>query len=150
MERLLLSALQQGGILAELAASDKAGVLEELLLLPEQKLSIPGPALMAAVLERENLASTGIGGGIALPHGRLEEIEEGVLVFGKSRKGVPFDAIDGRPVHLFFLFLTPLAMPELHLEMLAGISKFLRTPGVKERLRMGKTVEALFAVLSSA
>lgn len=132
-----------------LQASDKTGVLAELLALPARFLSMDRKDLMQAVLERECLGSTGIGGGIAIPHGRLEMLDAGLLVFGKSKKGIPFDAMDGRPVHLFFLFLTPVNMPGLHLEMLGLLSKFLRVPGVREKLRKAEHPEDVSAVFAT-
>lgn len=147
---LLLDALKRGGILPDLKAPDKPGVLEELLVLPAHSLALPVETLMTAVMERENQGSTGIGGGIALPHGRLEILSEALLVFGKSRKGIPFEALDSKAVHLFFLLLTPSQKPELHLEMLGRISRCLRTPGFQEKLRSGKNAQDIFEVFSAA
>jgi PTS system nitrogen regulatory IIA component len=85
-------------------------------------------------MERERLGSTGIGGGIGIPHGKLKDLESLVLGFGLSRKGVDFESLDGQPTHIFFLLVTPENSMGLHLKVLARISRILKIDPFKDRL----------------
>jgi nitrogen PTS system EIIA component len=86
------------------------------------------------VLEREKLGSTGIGDGIAIPHGKLKTIDGLLCAFGRSRQGVNFDSVDGKPVHIFFLLLTPEESVGLHIQMLSRISRVLRDSDFRKHL----------------
>jgi len=86
------------------------------------------------ILEREKLGSTGIGDGVAIPHGKLKGLGNIICVFGRSLKGVDFDAVDQQPVHILFLLLAPENSASLHLKMLSRISKLLRDPSFRKRL----------------
>jgi PTS system nitrogen regulatory IIA component len=85
-------------------------------------------------MEREQLGSTGIGGGIGIPHGKMKDIDSLVLGFGLSRKGVDFDSMDGQPTHIFFLLITPENSTGLHLKLLSRISRILKDDPFKSRL----------------
>jgi PTS system nitrogen regulatory IIA component len=85
-------------------------------------------------MERERLGSTGIGGGIAIPHGKLKNLEKVVLGFGLALKGWTFESMDGRPTHLFFLLITPENATDLHLKLLARVSRLLKQDDLKEML----------------
>lgn len=86
------------------------------------------------VMERESLGSTGIGDGVAIPHGKLDVSGQVMCVFARSRDGVDFDAVDGEPVHIFFLVLAPEDAASLHLMALSRISRILRDPLFRKRL----------------
>ncbi|HQO65059.1 MAG TPA: PTS sugar transporter subunit IIA, partial [Syntrophorhabdus sp.] len=86
------------------------------------------------IFEREKLGSTGIGDGVAIPHGKLKGIRRIICVFGRSLHGVDFDSIDQKPAHIFFLLLAPENSASLHLKMLSRISKLLRDPSFRKRL----------------
>ena len=90
--------------------------------------------LVKVLLEREHLGSTGIGGGIGIPHGKMKDLESLVLGFGLSRKGVDFESLDGKPAHIFFLLITPENSTGLHLKLLARISRILKNEPFKDRL----------------
>jgi PTS system nitrogen regulatory IIA component len=130
-------------ILPELKAKDKKGVLEELVdALVKREPSIDKKALVRVLLERERLGSTGIGDGVAIPHGKFHGITHPIISFGRSRPGLDFEAMDGEPVHLFFLLVAPENSASIHLKALAKIAKILKnssfrkilmeTPGKKE------------------
>jgi nitrogen PTS system EIIA component len=99
------------------------------------------------LLEREMLGSTGIGDGIAIPHGKLNKLERPVLSFGRSLNGVDFDALDGRKVSLFFLLLAPEGADGLHLKMLARISRILKDPAVRRELLAASDAAAIVDIL---
>jgi PTS system nitrogen regulatory IIA component len=86
------------------------------------------------IMEREALGSTGIGDGVAIPHGKMAGSGNVLCVFGRSKKGVDFDAVDGQPVHIFFLVLAPEDSASLHLKVLSRISKILRDPSFRKKL----------------
>ena len=96
---------------------------------------------------RESLGSTGIGDGVAIPHGKVSDLHELVVAFGRSKKGIAFDAIDGKPVHLFFLLLAPENSTGQHLKALAKISKMLKTPNFRKKLIEAKTKSDLYKAI---
>lgn len=125
-------------ILEELKATNKRDVLAELIGVIAKRASACDPeAMLRIFLEREQLGSTGIGDGIAIPHGKLAGLDATVVAFGRSRKGVAFEALDGKPVHLFFLLAAPENSAGLHLKALAKISRML-----KDRLFRKNLLEA--------
>jgi nitrogen PTS system EIIA component len=126
--------LHREAILVDLKASDKKGVLEELSEPVSQIAGIKQQDLVRVLLEREQLGSTGIGGGIGIPHGKLKNLDNLVLGFGLSRKGIDFDSMDRRPTHIFFLLVTPENSTGLHLKVLARISRLLKNEDFKEKL----------------
>lgn len=104
--------------------------------------------ILEAVIARENLCSTGFENGVAIPHprqGHPDVVERLVAVFGRSRAGVDFDALDGEPVHIFFLLCAP--TDSEHLKALAKLSRFLKKKPVRERLIAAGTPEEVWEVL---
>jgi PTS system nitrogen regulatory IIA component len=104
--------------------------------------------LVKVLLERERLGSTGIGGGIGIPHGKLKNMQSLILGFGLSREGVTFESMDGRPTHIFFLLLTPENSAGIHLKLLARISRLLKNDTFKARLMQSQTPEDVIAAVS--
>jgi len=121
-------------IITDLKATDKKGVLEELTLPVADISQIEHKELVRVLIEREHLGSTGIGNGIGIPHGKLKNLPSLILGFGLSRKGVNFDAMDKKPTHIFFLLLTPDNSTDLHLKLLARISKILKEETFKDKI----------------
>jgi nitrogen PTS system EIIA component len=126
--------IDQKIIITELKATDKKNVLEELSLPVSKITQIEHKELVRVLIERENLGSTGIGNGIGIPHGKLKSLKKLVLGIGLSRKGIDFDAMDGKPAYLFFLLLTPDNSTDLHLKLLARISKILKNETFKKKI----------------
>ena len=131
--------LEDGLILADLLATDKAGVIREFadLLVSKGKVK-DADELVRIVLERESQGSTGIGDGIAIPHAKSRAVSDPVVVFGRSRRGVDFQTLDGKPADLFFLLISPEGRPGEHLKTLARISRIMRNAGLRERLRASR------------
>lgn len=100
--------------------------------------------------ERERLGSTGLGGGVAIPHCKVRDLADVLLAVGVSRKGIDFGAADGVPVTLVFLVVSPADAPGLHLQALARISRIIRMPGVAEDVRRATTADGIAAVLKTA
>ncbi|MEM9072582.1 MAG: PTS sugar transporter subunit IIA [Myxococcota bacterium] len=128
-----------------LAAEDKHAAIQELssLLVGDADAKPVFDALWA----REQLASTGVGSGVAIPHGRVRGVDEIRAALAIHPAGLPFDAIDGEPVHVFVAILAPEDRPSHHLRVLAEVSRLLRSADVRTRMRNAPTVEALRACL---
>jgi PTS system nitrogen regulatory IIA component len=126
--------LHKESILADLKARDKKEILEELVAPVAEIADVHQDDLVKVLLERERLGSTGIGGGIGIPHGKMKDLDSLVLGFGLSRKGVDFESLDGKPAHIFFLLVTPENSTGLHLKLLARISRILKNELFKDRL----------------
>jgi PTS system nitrogen regulatory IIA component len=135
-------------IITSLAATTKDAVLEELSAkLVERHPELDRKELLAILQERERLGSTGIGEGIAIPHGKVKRMQGLALVFGRSPDGVDFSALDGRPVHLFFLLVAPEEAVGVHLKMLARISRILKNPAVRRGLVEAPDAAAIYTII---
>ena len=127
--------LNPEAIVAEMQATDKTGALAELTdSLDAYNLSLNRDKVIRVLWDREKLGSTGIGDGVAIPHGKLEGIPELILAFGRSHKGVEFESMDGNPAHLFFLLIAQEESVGIHLKTLARISKLLKDGSVRQKL----------------
>jgi PTS system nitrogen regulatory IIA component len=104
--------------------------------------------VLGVLLEREKLGTTGIGDGIAIPHGKLAMLDELVVSFGRSPEGIDFNAMDGKPVHLFFLLLAPENSAGLHLKALAKISRMLKDADFKTKLLRAGSLEEVYRIIS--
>lgn len=136
-------------VLADLSAKAKAEVLAELVQ-PVAGLrdGFDAERAQRVLLERENLGTTGIGDGVAIPHGKLENLDEIVLVVGRSLDGVEFDALDFKPCHIFFLVLAPEQVAGMHLRILAHISRLLKDDGFRRAFLEAPDKESLWKLLS--
>ena len=142
--------LHPDSVIGSLQASDKPGVMAELC----QPLArrVPGVAaerLTEVLLERERLSSTGIGDGVAIPHGKLTGLPALVAAFGVSRQGVDFDAIDGKPTHLFFALLAPENSAGIHLKALARISRLFKNPAFRKAIVEATDAQAIYDLIAT-
>ena len=141
--------LQREFVLEELKARNKRDTLAELAgVFVKERIKVDPDAIVHILLERERLGSTGIGDGIAIPHGKTPGLDEMVVSFGRSREGIAFEAMDGKPVHLFFLLMAPENSAGLHLKVLAKISRMLKDPAFRKNLLDAKTHEDLFRIIA--
>ncbi len=144
----ILDILAVDSIVPELRGRTKRLVLEELIdAVKQNKPHIDRDRLMRVLLERERLGSTGIGDGIAIPHGKLKDIDDLVLSFGRSIEGIDFESMDGKPVHLFFLLVAPEACAGIHLRALAKIARLLKNGTVRKRLAKVENREDIFSII---
>lgn len=144
----ILDILNKDCIIPELRSQNKKGVLEELTrALSSFKAALNREALVEILLEREHLGSTGIGDGIAIPHGKIQDLDELILSFGRSTRGIDFDSMDGRPTHLFFLLIAPENSAGIHLRALAKISRLLKSAHFRQRLMEAGNREEIFQVI---
>ena len=114
---------------------NKVGLLRELSQQAAESLKLDGEAVARAILKREELGSTGTGGGVALPHARIEAVEKPFGLLACLRKAIAFDAIDQKPVDIVFLLLLPATAAGEQLNALAAVARKLRNPVIAERLR---------------
>ena len=131
----IMDYLNEEWVIPDLQGTDKPSILKELssvLVRPCQVVSVE--ELLHVLLEREKLGSTGIGEGIAIPHGRLKKLKEFLVCFGRSLKGVDFDSIDGKPTQLFFLVMAPEKSAVENLKLLGRIVALLKEPSFKKGL----------------
>jgi nitrogen PTS system EIIA component len=127
--------LKESCVIADLHGQTKEEVLTELVSsLRKAGLVKDVNETVNVVLERERLGSTGIGDGIAIPHGKMRGLDQMLCAFGRSKQGVDFDAVDKRPVHILFLLLAPEESAGLHIRMLSRISRILRDPSFRKHL----------------
>jgi PTS system nitrogen regulatory IIA component len=143
----ILDVLRKDAIVPELAGLTKPDVLQELVAPVAQICGVDANNLVKVLMERERLGSTGIGGGIGIPHGKLKQIEDLVVGFGLSRRGVDFESLDGLPTRIFFLLVTPENSAGLHLKMLARISRILKNETFKERLLRAADRDEIYRVI---
>jgi len=134
-------------VLACVKASGKKALLAELAAKAAARYKLDERRLFDRILERERLGSTGIGGGIAIPHGRMAGLDKPVGLFARLGHPVDFDAIDERPVDTVFLLLAPEGAGADHLKALARVSRLLRDRGLVEKLRATESADALYALL---
>jgi len=147
----IISQIPAALILPAIQAASKKETLRELAGAVHAAQPELDPERLYAILqEREALGSTGIGDGIAIPHGKIKGLPEITICFGRSRQGIPFDSLDGKPAHLFFLLLAPEELAVPYLSSLAELSRFLKNPPNRNRLLHAEGVKELLAILAEA
>ena len=134
-------------VLAAVKASSKKALLAELAGRAAALYQLDEWRLFDRLLERERLGSTGIGGGIAIPHGRMAPLSKPCGVFARLAHSVDFDSIDERPVDVVFLLMAPEGAGADHLKALARVSRLLRDRALVDKLRATDSADALFALL---
>ena len=137
-------------IRTNLSAGNKRSLLQQISNLAGNKLGLNGTDILASVSEREKLGSTGFGNGVAIPHGKIEGLDRIYCLFARLAEPVEYKAIDGRPVDLVFLLLSPPDAGGEHLKALAAISRVTRHDAILEKMRGARSPDALAAVLIGA
>lgn len=140
--------LDEDHILVDLKARDKKAVLEELAgVITSHDSSLEKSSLVKVLMEREKLGSTGIGDGVAIPHGKVPGVEQPIISFGRSRKGLDFDSMDGTPAFLFFLLVAPENSASIHLKALARIAKILKNSSFRKMLMDASTKQEIYRTI---
>jgi PTS system nitrogen regulatory IIA component len=141
--------LSPNAVVSDLSATSKPDALRELCTALSRSLPAVKPERLLEVLqEREKLGSTGIGEGVAIPHGKLAGIPQLVAAFGINRAGVNFDAIDGKPTQLFFALVAPENSAGIHLKALARISRLFKNPGFRASILAAKSNAEIYNLIS--
>ena len=144
----LTDLIDRDAILPALKANSKKKLLQDLSGPAGRRTGVPERRIFETILQRERLGSTGVGNGIAIPHGKIAGVERLVGAFARLENPVDFDAIDGAPVDLVFLLLAPENAGAEHLKALSRIARTLRDPDRVARLRATANPDALLAVLA--
>jgi PTS system nitrogen regulatory IIA component len=142
--------LDTDAIKTALPGGNKRSLMKQLADLAAQRLGLDASAILAGLNEREQLGSTGFGQGVAIPHAKVEGIDRIYGLFARLGEPVDYKAIDGRPVDLVFLLLSPPNAGAEHLKALAAISRVTRDAATLERLRGARSRDALAALLMGA
>jgi PTS system nitrogen regulatory IIA component len=141
--------LHEDSIIGELTSRDKKGVLEELVsVLVEHGRLTNKEKPVQVLLERERMGSTGIGDGIAIPHGKLRDIKGIICSFGRTREGIDFQSIDEKPSHLFFLLFAPENSAGEHLQALARLSRILKDGRLRKRLMEAASEKEIYRLIA--
>jgi PTS system nitrogen regulatory IIA component len=135
-------------VVANLHATSKKQALQDLARRAAEIAGLQERAVFDVLIERERLGTTGVGNGIAIPHGKLSNLDRLYGLFARLERPVDFNAIDEKPVDLIFLLLAPETAGADHLKALASVSRLLRDATICEKLRGTETSEALYALLT--
>jgi PTS system nitrogen regulatory IIA component len=134
-------------VVASLKATSKKQALQELARRAAELTGEHERAIFDVLLERERLGTTGVGDGVAIPHGKLPNLKKLIGLFARLERPIDFEAIDEQPVDLIFLLLAPGTAGADHLKALARVSRLLRDRQIREKLRGSETAEAIYALL---
>jgi PTS system nitrogen regulatory IIA component len=144
----LLDFLSPDAIAPSLKAQSKKQALHDLAAHAARLVGRDEREIFDTLLQRERLGSTGIGEGVAIPHGKLPKLDRLFGLFARLEKPIDFEALDGEPVDMLFLLLAPEGAGADHLKALARVARMLREPGTHERIRAARDASALYAVLT--
>jgi PTS system nitrogen regulatory IIA component len=144
----IVDLLQPAAVMVSLKVQGKKQLLQEIAARAAQVTHLNDRKIYETLMEREKLGTTGVGQGIAIPHGRLADITRIVGVFARLETPIDYDAVDNQPVDLVFMLLAPEGAGADHLKALARVSRLLRNQQATEKLRAAKTAEALYAILT--
>lgn len=140
--------LRPEAIMMEIKAKEKIAAINEVVAhMVENNMVSDGEEFIKALAKRENLESTGIGDGIAIPHARTNAVRDLVLAFAQSPQGIDFSSIDGKPSHIIFLIAAPESQKSEYIVALAKLSRLLRKPSVREMLRSAKDRDEVMAII---
>ena len=146
----IVDLIRRERLLPSLKSTDKTGIIKELAAhLAANHPLIEREPLTRVLIEREQLASTAIGEGVAIPHGKLSSISEIVACLGRARRGVDFDSMDGQPTYLFFVMVAPEASTGGHLKALARISRVFKDPEFRRSLLSADGIDEMYQVIET-
>lgn len=145
----ITSILSKDSLISDLKAQTKDEVIRELAqAVTKSEPAITEDELVFILQEREKLGSTGIGSGVAIPHGKISNLDHIVAGFGRSQKGIDFDSQDGEPTHLFFVLVAPENTAGLHLKALAKLSRLLKDSHFRDRLMQAADGATIYKIIA--
>jgi PTS system nitrogen regulatory IIA component len=140
--------LAPDAVIPALKVQSKKQLLQELASRAHGVTRLPERRIFETLVERERLGTTGVGAGIAIPHGRMTEAKSITGLFARLENGIDYEAVDSQPVDLVFMLLAPENAGADHLKALARVSRLLRDKAIVEKLRTATTAEAIYAILT--
>lgn len=147
--RLIPSLLQPKYILLDLDASSKDALFNAIAEHLASPLGLAPKVIAKSLIDREKLGSTGLGQGVAIPHGRIKQLKQAAGVFVRTREAVPFNSPDNEPVRLLFVLLVPEHATDLHLQILSELAEVFGNRGLRERLLQSDDAAQVFQLLTS-
>jgi PTS system nitrogen regulatory IIA component len=144
----LIDIVAPDAVIPALKVNSKKQAIQEIAARAAALSGLSDRTIFETLLQREKLGSTGIGHGIAIPHGKLQKLEKLFGLFARLERPIDFESLDGQPVDLIFLLLAPEGAGADHLKALAQVARLLRDPDVAHKLRESSDAEALYAVLT--
>ena len=143
--------LVEKNIVSELKASEKRDLLDEMVeVIVSFEKSINRDELLEVLLEREQLGSTGIGHGVAIPHGKISGLKQIIVAFGRSKTGIDFQSMDEKPVYLFFMIIAPENSTAAHLKVLSQISSILKDSAMRKKLTKAGSSKDIYSIIIEA
>jgi nitrogen PTS system EIIA component len=140
--------LAADAVIPQLGAKDKSGILRELAGPLARHIPVPSDKIYGMLSEREEIGTTGIGDGVAIPHGKLSGVPQLTASFGVAHQGVDFQAIDSKPTFLFFALIAPENSAGLHLKALARISRLFKSPAFRDAILKAQDAAGIYALIS--
>ena len=144
---MLTDFVAPNAVVAALKVNSKKQAIQELAARAAELTGQSEKEILEILLQREKLGSTGVGSGVAIPHGKLNGVERVVGVFARSPEGIDFASLDGAPTHLFFVLVAPENAAADHLKALARISRLLKDEGFRRRLMAGQSSQELYTTI---
>jgi nitrogen PTS system EIIA component len=141
--------LAPGAVMTDVAPADKQQLLTELARKAAARIDVPADNLLSELVKREELGSTGMGGGVAIPHARFYQVDKPFGMLARLRRPIDFDAVDGEPVDLVFLLLLPATPAGGQLSALAQIARKLRDPAIGAALRSARDGATIYQILAA-
>ncbi len=140
--------LKEDSVLLDIKARNKDGVLKELAAAVHRDCpQVDLDTLYRLLRERENIGSTGVGNGVAIPHAKVSKLDRIHLGFGRSNEGIGFEAIDNQPVHFIVMILSPPDKPDEYLKTLGAVSRVLKKPEIRQQLSMAEDRNNILEIL---
>ena len=147
----IVDLIQRENILPSLKATTKQGIIKELAgFLATQYEGVDESRLVRILVDREGLASTAIGEGVAIPHGTLPSVKQIIACIGRARGGVDFDSMDGQPTYLFVVLVAPENSTGAHLKALARISRVFKDGEFRSRLHAAEDADTMYEIIAAA
>src|SRR5690348_7420620 len=148
MSMMLTDFVASNAVVAALKVNSKKQAIQELAARAADLTGQSEKEILEILLQREKLGSTGVGSGVAIPHGKLPKLGRLFGLFARLERGIDFEALDGQPVDLIFLLLAPEGAGADHLKALARIARLLRDQDVAKKLRASRDAQAIYSVLA--
>ena len=139
--------ISNDSIILDLKANSKQQVLEEISNFVSVNSNLNEKKVLELLSERENVCSTAIDEGVAIPHGKLSGLNKIICVVARSSKGIDFDSLDEKPTHIFILILSPENSSKLHIQALSTISKVFRNPELRENLLKSNSIDEIYNLI---
>ena len=139
--------ISNDSIILDLEATSKKQVLEEISKFVARKSNLNHEKIAEVLTEREEICSTAVDEGVAIPHGKLSGLNKIICILARSKKGIDFDSLDEKPTHIFILILSPENSSNLHIQALSTISKIFKNPELRESVLKSDTIDEIYDLI---